>query len=417
VGIDDGQEEEEPALPWLPPEDRLWRHPSEVGSDGPSPTQPLSRSFPSGGQVWTVAMAAGLVGALVASALFMATGNLHIRTKTVVEPIATPTSVLTNATKQVSPAANDASWAGIASNIDPSVVAVSSAVGGTGTTNGSGVIYAVSNNVTDIITASDLLMQGGTVTVTFANQTSQTAKEVGSDPITGIAVVSVTAKGRNDEPSYGSVSSVAVAEQVMPLGARQPDGADVVQATIGGLDESVVNSENDSDTMYGMLAITGGPVSSETNGGPVVDSGGAIVGIDSDVSNAQQQDVNYAVPIDIVRHVATQLIAHIPVTHPWVGIEDAADLSTLAATQLDVKGGAQVGAVAPGSPAAGAGLQTNDIVTSLNGQAVGSSGWLIEILASLQPDQRVQLEYLHDGLPLTRMITIKNQPVAAAAGS
>ncbi len=408
MGSDDDQEDEGPLFAWLPPEDRLWRHPSEIDPDAITPVTGGSQPA---GHVWTVAMAAGLVGALVASALFVATGTLRSHTTRVLEPIATPSSVLTNDNHTSPSATSSSGWAGVASSLAASMVGVSSSVGDTVTASGSGIVYAAGGGVTDIITARDLLFNGGTLEVKFDNGASQPAQVIGSDPTTGIAIVAVSGPAPGAPASYGSVSTVAVAEPVLAVGARA-DAPDVGTGTISGLDQSVVDANSDS-TLFGMLAITGGPVSDTNNGGAVVDGQGHIVGIDSNVSDPQQQDVAYAVPMDVAMHVANQLLAHVTPTHPWIGVENATDLSTASAAELGVSGGAQIGAVAPSSPAASAGLRPNDIVTSLGGHSIRSSGALIQVLvADTHPEQRVRVDFLREGSAHRATVLVQNQPTS-----
>lgn len=420
-GDDEGREDERPLFAWLPPEDRLWRHPSEIGGGPTLPgpgvgpghslraatlTRPVAR-------VWSVALFAGLAGALIASSFFVAAGLTDRRT-TVVEPVVTPGTVALAGASSPSGVGN---WPLIASAVASSVVGVR-VEDNSNLQIGSGVLYAAGDSESYILTAQDLVANGGTVTVTFSDGGTQPARIVGADAVSGIAVLSTAGSDRNFPP-FGSVSNVQVAEGVLALGTRLASSRPAVTDTISGLDQSVTTDSDSSATMAGMLALSGATAPQTSDGGALVDPDGAVVGINTDITSTDPaaQGVAYAVPIDIAEHVAEQLLKGEAPTHPWLGIEDATDLSTTAARQLGVAGGAQVGVVDRGGPAAGVGMRDNDIITAFDGHAVDSSGALVTLLAQTQPGHRATVKFFHQDRWWTAFVTIAEQgPNSAQAG-
>jgi putative serine protease PepD len=415
-GHDEGREDDGPLFAFLPPDDRLWRHPSEIGDvpTEPNPTVPPSpaRSIATlarpVARTWSVALAAGLVGALIASGVFVGTGMAGRQT-TVVEPVMTPATVALEATSGASQS-GVANWPSIANALAASVVAVRVSNEGNLQT-GSGVLYAAGDNQSYLITAQDLVAGGGSVVVVFTNGEVQDARLVGSDPLTGIALLA-TAGAHRSFPPFGSVSNVEIAEQVLAVGTRLANSSPVVTGAVSGLDQAVTTGSNDGDTMVGMLALSGATLPQTSDGGALVDPNGEVVGIATDVTSTDPsaQGVAYAVPIDVAEHVATQLLAGQTPTHPWLGIDDATDLTGAAATQLGVTGGAVVGMVDAGSPASAAHLQPDDIVIAFDGHAVTSSGALVTLLSQCQPGERTTLTFLRQAKKLTVTVTVGDQP-------
>jgi putative serine protease PepD len=422
-GEEEGREDDRPLFAWLPPEDRLWRHPSEVDDGSARPDPPPPPVGPSAPnllrpvvRVWSMALFAGLAGALLASGFFMATG-FNERHTTVVEPIVTPSTVAIYSTpNNSSGSATVGDWPVIAGNLTASLVGVR--VSNEGNLQvGSGVLYGASDTESYIITAQDLVSGNRTVTVTFSNGDIQAARVVGTDPVTGVAVLA-TAGSRRSFPTFGSVSNVQVAEEVLALGTRVANPKAVVTDTVSGLDQSVSTASDSNPSMAGMIALSGGAVPESTNGGALIDPNGSVVGIDTDItsSDLSAQGVAYAVPIDVAEHVAQQLLKGNRPTHPWLGVEDATDLTSASAHQLGVPGGAQVGAVDPDSPAALVGLRANDVVTGFDGQAVDSSGALVALLAQCQPGSHASLSFFRQSQRWRATVTIAEQPQTAAAG-
>jgi putative serine protease PepD len=406
VGNDDGQEDDGPVFPWLPPDDRLWRHPSEVG---PPVDAPAADPVGPAGHVWTVAIAAGVVGALVASAVLIAVGSMHARTTTKIVTVPSPrppTSILANATLS----GGAMLWPQVVEYVAPSVVAVSTTVGGSQSESGSGVIFAGGGKETDIITAYDLVSGGGTISVSFNGGQSQKAKLVGKDPTTGIAVLSVDSTG-HALPAMGTVSELSRAQEVLALGASDANASNYTEGDISGLDDSVTD-QSDS-TLVGMLAIGGGPISPNTDGGAIVDQSGWVVGIYSLAASggSSDQDESYAVPIDTAMHVALDLMAGKKPTHPWLGIASATDVSTSTTARPGRSAGASIGAVCADSPASHAGLKQGDLVTAVGGQPVRSSASLITILSHDRVGRLVKVGYrVPQGRALTATLRVADEP-------
>lgn len=435
---DDGFEDEGPFSAWLPPDDRLWRHPSEIGGDTSrdaphdlgdlarigSGNSDVTRDFDArlqathgtigtlvrGGPVrtWAIAVVAGVVGALLASGVSMATRDFGSRSPgaqtaaSVSTPntVATPDTVALTLPQTPAGMAPTPNWTSIASAIAASVVGVVAPNGSAG----SGILFAIGNKRSYILTTDDLASNDAQITFDDGEQTS--AKLVRSDPASGLAIVSVPGLERAI-PTFGSVSDVREAEPVLAVAGGQPA---VTDAPLSVTSVDVAATMSDDQTLVNMLAVTGTAPTGE--GGALVDAQGRVVGITTSMTatDPNEQGTSYAIPINMAVHVADQLLNNKRVTHPFLGVLQAQDLSSVTARAMGVGGGATVETVAPGSPAAKAGISAGDVITAMGSMRVTSAGALVSALCHFEPGNTVTLHYLHEGKPVSVTLRIREQP-------
>jgi putative serine protease PepD len=431
VDPDDGMEDEGPFSAWLPPDDRLWRHPSEIGGTVPGGFDPthdfdtrdlgsardliaahdagrgdsghggigtLLRAGPV--RTWTVAVVAGLVGALLASGVSMATGDFGAKTP-VMNNVARVAPTDTVALAVQSPGAPPTpNWSSVNSAMAASVVAVLASSGAAG----SGVLYGTRGNRTYILTSNDLTT--GTVEVTFNDGKQQSARLVDADPASGLALLSV-AGVQPAIPTFGSVSELRVAEPLLAVSGN--DEGTPMDLSLSSVDDAATIS--DDDTLVSMLAVTGPTTTGD--GAALVDGEGRVIGITTSMTATDpgQQGTSYAIPIDVAAHVAHQLFSGQAVTHPYLGVIQTQDLPSVYAREFDIAGGAEVETVAPGSPAAAAGIRAGDTITSVNGKPVTSAGSLVSRLADYEPGNRVTVSFMETtGGHATVSVRVINQP-------
>lgn len=353
-----------------------------------------------------MAVVAGVVGAIIASGVGVATGSFDRRT-TVVQPVTrmmTPTSMSVSSTATASP-----NWPAVADSIAPSVVSITT-TGSSGNQTGSGVLYTSVGDRSYILTSANLIGDGR-VQVTFNDGEPQYAHVVGVDRQTGLGLVSVSG-GSRIFPTFSFESAVQVAEPVLGVGARNSgvNAAPVVAGSISSLDEAI--NVGDASTMEGLIGINTSAAADGNAGGALVDPQGAVFGIEALVNSpdAGSNGQSFVVPMDVAEHVARQMLAGQRVTHPWLGTVNTADLSTATARQLQLPGGAQVTEVTPGSPAQQAGVDPSDVITAFNGHPVQSTGGLTQLVANCDPGYRATISYLHKGKPATATLTMAETP-------
>lgn len=413
-------DDEGPFYAWLPPEDRLWRHPSEghrgessglTGGTANSRRWVASLPRVAVRTTWAVALIAGLIGATTATGVGLATG-LWPHNTTVIKPQLSSSSAVSLAAV----GAETTDWQAIDDSVAASIVTVS-VDGGAGPEIGSGVVWLQpAEGTAYVVTDRYLFARGlaagyiGQTTVTFLSGLNAAAQLVGDDALSGLAVLRVSgiAAATAVPATIGTVANLGDAGQVMAVGSRAV--ASISTGSVSAEDRSV--ELTDGTDLDGLLAVTMPTLSPSADGGPVLDQYGQVVGITLNLAPADSTDepLTFAVPIDSVSRLVPQIISGSRLTHPWLGIADADDLPSVMAHQLGLAGGVQAASVSPSSPAGRAGMHANDIITSLNGQTVTSTGQLMAQMSDCVPGYRVALTYVHAGRTVQTMVRMGEEP-------
>jgi S1-C subfamily serine protease len=387
---DDGAVFREPP----PPDDRLWRHPSELGP----PTVSLFARSP-----WALAVVSGLIGAVLASGLVaIAWGRRTTRISTV-EKLATPPVEAVSASV---PSAAD-----MAQKVRPAITQVV-ARGRTGTATGSGVIFRTDGHVL----TNDHVVTGATsVRVVLATGKQVSARVVGTDRDTDLAVLKLDG---NQYPVavLGSAAELKVGQYAMAIG--DPLGSAGGPSATAGIISAMhrrITAKDDGRPLLDMIQ-TDAPISSGSSGGALLDGSGFVVGITTAIAVTEvgAEGLGFATPIDVARSVAAELIAKGHVTHAWMGL-DGQDMDAATEAVLDVDGGAMIGRVADGSPAAKAGIHANDVVIAVDGKPLLSMGELVVSLRSHRPGDVVTLTVLRGRDRKTMRVTLVERPRDIAA--
>jgi len=351
-----------------PPDDRLWRHPSEMRP---------KRSV--GERTWLVASISGMVGALLASAVVVAAGGLAGRdTERVVERQEVPIQTVSTAGGQ--------SVVDIAQRVRPAITQVR-VEGKEGDASGSGVIFRSDGHV---LTNFHVVDGADAVKVVVDSGRELTANVVGSDPETDVAVLKVNG-GPFPVASLGSAADLRVGQSAIAIGS--PLGlAGGPSVTVGVV--SALHRRLDTRSGPPLLDMiqTDAPISPGSSGGALLDASGAVIGLTTAVATTDgAQGLGFATPIDVARSSADQLIAGGKVVHVWLGIEGT-DVDPTTAKDMAIDGGALVGRVVKGSPADKGGLQARDVIVGVDNQPVKTMGGLVVALRSRSPGSTVALD-------------------------
>ncbi|HEX6475726.1 MAG TPA: S1C family serine protease [Acidimicrobiales bacterium] len=402
----DGPEssEDPPTRPWLPPDDRLWRHPSELRSSGTPPTGvpsvPARRWRQSGGRLWTRAVLGGVVGALIASGVITGVNWLGpSRTASTVgsggpagNPVTTasaliPASGAQTAQSHASISAGP-SLMGMVAKVAPSIVAVSVATG-KGRVRGSGLVF---RNDGMILTVARLLAGAVGISVITSNGREEPASVVGEDADDGVAVLRVG----HQLPSLSLAQSpVPTTGQIaIAVGATDPAGSPpaITVGTIRGVNRQV--RMNDGPPL--LDAIDTDAPAGPTPGGVLLDQSGDVVGITTEASPDGGGTHWLAAPAAVVDDAAHQLATTGKVVHAWLGVS-ADDDQPSTTSGGSTPPGVQVLTVQSNSPAASAGLEPQDIIDAVDGQPVPSILDLQGALRLHRPGASVMLDVVRNG--------------------
>lgn len=384
----------------LPPEDRVWRHPSEVGSVRAAPAPPPPRRS----RTWAVALAAGLAGAAAVTLVVAATGGLGGRVveRQVVERLRVAPASLQGA---------EAGEAGVvaAREVSPAVVRLEVRTLG-GNTSGSGVIvepdgYLVTNaHVVEDALGIDAVLADGRVLA---------ARAVGSDQVTGVAVVKIDAPDLAVAP-VGSSAGLSVGEPLVVIGSPLglAGGPSVTLGVVSALGRRVDPPE--ADPLYGMIQ-TDVPIAPGSSGGALVDRRGTVVGLTTAIGTTLggAVEVGFATPMEVVRDVADDIIRTGAARHGWLGI-GGVDLAPAEAESLGVTGGVAVGQLTAGGPAEGAGLLVDDVIVAVGQDPVRSMSDLMAALRRHGPGEAVSVAVVRGEARRAVGVTLGERPLLDA---
>jgi putative serine protease PepD len=286
----------------------------------------------------------------------------------------------------------------IAGRVTPAVVSIEVRLASAGAT-GSGVVieaddgYIVTNN--HVVSGADGV-EGAEIRAVFSDGSGSTAQIVGRDPASDIAVLKVEKPGLV-AASLGTVEDVVVGDPVVAIGSPLGLAGTVTTGIVSALDRPVRLSGEGSDTNAVINAVqTDAPINPGNSGGALVDGTGALIGINTAIASlgggasGGSIGLGFAIPIDTVRDISEQLIATGRAVHASLGVN--------ARSVTDgARDGALVVNVEPGSPAADAGIQEQDVVIAVDGEPVGSSEELAVAVDAHAPGDSITVEVVRGG--------------------
>lgn len=269
---------------------------------------------------------------------------------------------------------------------------------------GSGVIVSADGY---IATNNHVVEGADTLTVALSDGREFTAKVIGRDPQTDIAVIKVDAK---DLPAvtFADTSKIEVGDRVLAIGNPFGIGETVTSGIVSAKGRHVgilADVKGYEDFIQTDAAINPG-----NSGGALVDVEGRLVGINTAILSRTGgfQGVGLAVPANMVSNVADSLVKNGKVTRGYLGVGIQNIDSALAESfNLKTRQGALVTEIVPDAPAAKAGLKEGDVITAINGQPVTDAHQLTLGVTALAPGAKVNLDVLRDG---------KTQHIAATTG-
>jgi serine protease Do len=273
-------------------------------------------------------------------------------------------------------------------------------------------------NADGYIVTNNHVVDGATeIRVKMADGREVPGKVVGRDPKTDLALLKVEATGLPVIP-FGDSSQLQVGEPVMaignPFGLEQTVTTGIVSAT-----GRVIGQGPYDDFIQTDASINPG-----NSGGPLINSRGQVVGINNAIfsQSGGSVGIGFAIPINQVKPVVTQLASSGKVTRGWLGVSIQQLTPELAkGFQMSDSSGALVASVQPDSPAAKAGLKAGDVITRFDGQTIAHSSDLPRLVANAPVGRQVALTVMREGKPVTLNISVAQmdepgQVVASAQG-
>ena len=312
------------------------------------------------------------------------------------------------------PASNSSGtdWTDVAAAVSPAVVTIQTQGASSGGT-GSGVIYDAQGDIVTNYHVIASVLGGGQIQVTLADGRLYSAKVVGHDKTTDLAVIRLDNPPSNlTVARFTSSANLEVGAPVMAIGAPLGLSNTVTTGIVSALNRPVeVSMDEDSssqDTQASSdLVVTNAiqidaSINPGNSGGPLFDTSGAVIGINSSIKSlATSSDgqagsigLGFAIPSDLVVSVADQLIASGTASHGMLGVTVKAATTTVGS---DTYVGAEVQDVSAGSGASAAGIRAGDVIVKVEGQEVTSPKQLIGYVRRYKAGDTVTMTIVRDG--------------------
>lgn len=304
-------------------------------------------------------------------------------------------------------------WATVASNISDAVVAIQ-VTNGQGGDQGSGVILDTQGHIVTNNHVIEGAGAGAQIAVLINNQMYK-ATVVGTDPSTDLAVIKVENPPTGLKTvTFADSSKLVVGQPVMAIGNPLGLSDTVTTGIVSALNRPVTTkaaSPTVGDSSNGVVVTaaiqTSAAINPGNSGGALLNSSGELVGITSSIASLSSGGggqsgsigIGFAIGSDQVRYITDQLIESGTAKHAQLGVS-ATDARNSA--QL----GAEVAEVSQGSPAATAGIQVGDIITSVDGVDVNSSESLVALVRNARVGQQLNLKLQRGGSETSVTVTL-----------
>ncbi len=365
-----------------------------------APEAPARRTRARGGfRQWvTAGIAGGLVGALVATGVFIATDDDAPTTTVIRQPGAA--AAVTRPSRAIT---QSAGLAALIAQVEPAVVAVTTGSGPGTAGGGAGTGFVITPDGF-IVTNNHVVEGASRITVSFTNGDEKSAKLVGREAGSDLAVLKVDGE---DLPAVtlGDSEDVQVGDEVVAIGnaLALEGGLSITRGIVSGLHRTV-NTDTGA-VLLGMLQ-TDAAINPGNSGGPLVDADGRVIGINTAIANPQSSNnVGFAIPISNARPIIDDLRLGRPAA--FLGVSTQSVTPALA-RQMDlaVTDGALVTRVTAGSAAAEAGIREGDVIVSLAGSPVTEASDVQALVRGQRPGDRVDVVVNRGGETRTLSATL-----------
>ena len=243
-----------------------------------------------------------------------------------------------------------------------------------------------------ILTNAHVVREAKEVTVKLSDRREYSAKVLGIDTVTDVAVLRIDAKGL-PTVRLGDPKQLGVGDPVLAIGAPFGFEQTATQGIVSAKGRSLPG-----DAVVPFIQ-TDAAVNPGNSGGPLFNGNGEVVGINAQIYShtGGYQGLAFAIPIDVALKIKEQIVATGKASHGRLGVT-VQDLTAPLAESFGLKrpDGALVSQVAPGTAAAAAGLKPGDVITHVNGEALARSGSLSSVIGMSKPGETVKLSVWRD---------------------
>ena len=312
--------------------------------------------------------------------------------------------------------------------VAPGIIINGNPVQGRATSLGSGFVYDATKGY--IITNNHVVQGANTVDVTFINGNTYSAKVIGADPFSDLAVIQITDDFSSEHLiplSLGNSSQLVVGQQVIAMGNPFGLSDTMTNGIVSQINRVLPNQEmgfSIPDIIQTNAAINPG-----NSGGPLLTIQGIVVGVNSAIVSTSQSGqfsgIGFSIPSNTVAKIVPYLIKNGTYKHPWLGIEGT-NLTPDLAQQLSLPRntkGIVVASVVPGSSADNAGiigrvqngnLPSGDVITAIDGHPVKRMEDIISYLEqNTTVGDKITITVNRGGKSLDLPVTLQARPLVS----
>ncbi|NMN02608.1 trypsin-like peptidase domain-containing protein [Bifidobacterium panos] len=358
-----------------------------------------------------------VVAALVSAALCLGIGFMAITSGAVKVPTTSSlSSVSSNQSGSGSATAKSGEapdWQAVAKQVSESVVSIQAQVSG-GVASGSGAILDSDGN---IVTNNHVISGATQIQVTLSNGQMYSAKIVGTDTTTDLAVIKL-----NDPPKdlkgveFADSDTLAVGENIMAVG--NPLGYDDTATTgiVSALNRPVTVMDSDQNNIVTNAVQIDAAINPGNSGGPTFNAAGQVIGINSSIASTSSSSsssstsgsigIGFAIPSNLVKRVANEIMENGSVKHVALGVTIKS--STVEADGV-TRAGVSVSSVVSDGPASKAGVKAGDTIVAFNDHAVSSVASLLGFVRASALGDKAKLTIVRDGNTMELDVTLDKQ--------
>ena len=260
-----------------------------------------------------------------------------------------------------------------------------------------------------ILTNHHVVSEADEVEVSLADGRKFTAKIVGSDPETDIAVLKINAPQLPPPITFGKIESVHVGDVVLAIG--NPFG--VGQTVTSGIVSALGRDHLGINTFENFIQ-TDASINPGNSGGALVDTRGNLIGINTAIfsNNGGSMGIGFAIPVNLAKQVMESILQGGSVTRGWIGVEPqnlSKELAQSLSLPIDTNG-VLISGVLEGGPADRAGVKPGDVLTDINNHSIKDVRALLNQVAQLEPGISANVKILRKGKAFDLKIQIGKRP-------